>query len=68
MSDYVEVAAGIGRRICEQAFWHDGRCNWVGALPDENAYGQRSSTTRRWVPTCTAARAASGSSSRSYTP
>jgi lantibiotic modifying enzyme len=40
MSDYVEAAAGIGRRICEQAFWHDGRCNWVGALPDENAYGQ----------------------------
>lgn len=40
MTAYVDAAERIGRRICEQAFWHDGRCNWVGALPDENAYGQ----------------------------
>jgi lantibiotic modifying enzyme len=40
MTRYVEAAARIGSRICEQAFWHDGRCNWVGALPDEDAYGR----------------------------
>ena len=40
MSARVEAAAHVGRRICEQAVWHDGRCNWVGALPDEDAYGR----------------------------
>ena len=40
MSAWVEAAAHVGRRICETAVWHDGRCNWVGALPDEDAYGR----------------------------
>lgn len=40
MSAYLVAADRIGRRVCETAFWHDGRCNWVGALPDEGPYGQ----------------------------
>lgn len=40
MNAYVDAAAHVGRRICEQAVWHDGRCNWVGALPDEDAWGR----------------------------
>lgn len=40
MSAYLVAADRIGRRICQTAFWHDGRCNWVGALPDEGPYGQ----------------------------
>lgn len=40
MSGYLEAAQWLGRRICQQAFWHEGRCNWVGALPDEGPYGQ----------------------------
>jgi lantibiotic modifying enzyme len=29
-TDLLEVAAGIGRRLAEEAIWHDGRCNWIG--------------------------------------
>lgn len=33
MSEALEVAAGIGRRLAAEAIWHEGRCNWIGALP-----------------------------------
>jgi lantibiotic modifying enzyme len=28
---YLEAAALLGRRIAEQAIWHENRCTWVGA-------------------------------------
>src|SRR4051794_4007880 len=28
--ELLEVAAGIGRRLADEAIWHDGRCNWIG--------------------------------------
>ena len=28
---YLEAAALLGRRIADQAIWHDNRCTWVGA-------------------------------------
>ena len=27
---FLEAAARIGRRLCRDAVWHDGRCNWLG--------------------------------------
>jgi hypothetical protein len=27
------AAQAIGARLCAQAFWHDGRCSWIGADP-----------------------------------
>ena len=27
---FLRVAAAIGRRLCRDAVWHDGRCNWLG--------------------------------------
>ena len=34
------MAARIGRRICDEAIWHDGRCNWIGASNEERPFGQ----------------------------
>jgi lantibiotic modifying enzyme len=31
---FLEASAAIGRRIVADAVWHDGRCNWVGAVAD----------------------------------
>src|SRR3954447_10374211 len=28
--ELTDVAAGIGRRLADEAIWHDGRCNWIG--------------------------------------
>src|SRR4051794_4460222 len=28
--ELLEVAAGIGRRLADEAIWDDGRCNWIG--------------------------------------
>ncbi len=39
MSRYLETAVGIGRRLADEAIWHDGRCNWVGASPEEGPGG-----------------------------
>jgi lantibiotic modifying enzyme len=33
--DLVEAAADIGRGLCKSAYWHDGRCNWIGRGTDE---------------------------------
>jgi lantibiotic modifying enzyme len=30
----VDLASAIGRRIVEEAVWHDGRCTWIGATAD----------------------------------
>jgi lantibiotic modifying enzyme len=32
---YLEAAALLGRRIADQAIWHENRCTWVGASLDE---------------------------------
>lgn len=34
---WLDVAAGIGRRLVRGALWHSGRCNWVGPLPEDAA-------------------------------
>jgi lantibiotic biosynthesis protein len=34
-SDFTGVSAVIGHRICQDAVWYEGRCNWVGAEPIE---------------------------------
>jgi lantibiotic modifying enzyme len=33
VSRLLEAALSIGHRVTGQAFWHEGRCSWVGALP-----------------------------------
>jgi lantibiotic modifying enzyme len=33
VSELLETALGIGHRIADQAFWHEGRCSWVGIVP-----------------------------------
>jgi lantibiotic biosynthesis protein len=38
-SHYLEAASEIGRRIAEDAIWHNERCNWVGAEPLERQIG-----------------------------
>jgi len=27
---FLEAAVAIGRRLCRDAIWHEGRCNWLG--------------------------------------
>jgi lantibiotic modifying enzyme len=40
MSDReLATAVGIGRRLQNEALWHKGRCNWVGAWPAEGTDG-----------------------------
>lgn len=29
-ADFLEIAAGIGRRLAREAVWHEDRCNWIG--------------------------------------
>ncbi len=36
----MKTAEDIGRRISEQAFWHEDRCNWMGAEPLERRDGR----------------------------
>jgi lantibiotic biosynthesis protein len=31
---FFEAAASIGRRIVDDAVWHDRRCSWIGAVAD----------------------------------
>jgi lantibiotic biosynthesis protein len=33
---YLEVAAELGEKIAESAIWFEGRCNWVGAVPQKD--------------------------------
>jgi len=30
VSDALEIAAAIGRRLAQEAIWHEDRCNWIG--------------------------------------
>jgi lantibiotic biosynthesis protein len=39
MNGYLETALEIGRRLVDEAIWHEGRCNWVGASPEEGPGG-----------------------------
>lgn len=32
---FLETAQNIGTRLCQLAFWHNSRCNWVGRSLDE---------------------------------
>jgi lantibiotic biosynthesis protein len=36
---HLEAAVGIGDRLVAEAIWHEGRCNWVGASPQEGPGG-----------------------------
>src|SRR6267143_6104824 len=36
---FQNVAEEIGNHLCAQAIWHEGRCNWIGALPEEGPGG-----------------------------
>jgi lantibiotic biosynthesis protein len=38
---YLEIAREIGVSIAEAAVWSDGRCSWVGGMPDEGPFGLR---------------------------
>ena len=42
---FLEAAARIGRRLCRDAVWHDGRCNWLGWAMEPHG-GQWVSTYR----------------------
>jgi lantibiotic modifying enzyme len=33
--DFAKVAEDIGRQLCQKAYWHDLRCNWIGRSIDD---------------------------------
>jgi lantibiotic biosynthesis protein len=33
--DLLDVASGIGEKVCRSAYWHGDRCNWIGRSTDE---------------------------------
>jgi lantibiotic modifying enzyme len=40
VSDYeLDTAAAIGHRLAHEAIWHEQRCNWVGAWPQDAGEG-----------------------------
>ena len=39
---FLDAACRIGRDICSDAIWHDGRCNWIGAQPSVGEDGRAS--------------------------
>jgi hypothetical protein len=36
---FLDTAAALGRRLTDEAIWHAGRCNWIGAAPPEQRPG-----------------------------
>ncbi|HEU4560532.1 MAG TPA: lanthionine synthetase LanC family protein [Longimicrobium sp.] len=36
---FLETAAGLGARLCREAVWAGGRCNWVGDAQEPSAAG-----------------------------
>jgi len=32
---FLEAAAALGARLCREAIWHGGRCNWLGDAQDQ---------------------------------
>jgi lantibiotic biosynthesis protein len=47
---YLEAAALLGRRIADQAIWHDNRCTWVGASLEEGRGHEMALTYRTLGP------------------
>src|SRR4051794_9676620 len=45
--DLLQVASLIGQRLARQAVWHQGRCNWVGASPNDQGRDGRVSVVYR---------------------
>jgi lantibiotic biosynthesis protein len=41
---HLDAAILLGRRIADQAIWHDSRCTWVGASLEEGRGGEMSVT------------------------
>jgi class II lanthipeptide synthase len=39
VSAQLEVAAAIGRRLADEAIWHEDRCNWIGAAAEPGPAG-----------------------------
>ena len=39
------AARRIGDTLCDEAWWHEGRCNWLGPLPNPDVEDQLSTTT-----------------------
>ena len=35
----LEVAASIAHAIMRNAIWHEGRCSWIGAIPEDDGRG-----------------------------
>ena len=60
---FLDAASAIGRRIVDDAVWHDGRCSWIGAAADAQAAVAARVPRARARP-CTTARRASACSSR----
>ncbi len=36
---YLQAVSHLGRRLCRDAIWHQGRCNWLGWLPQPKGSG-----------------------------
>jgi lantibiotic biosynthesis protein len=47
---YLDVANAIARHIAGSAVWHDSRCTWIGALPEEGQGGMPSMAYRSLGP------------------
>ncbi|HXN36563.1 MAG TPA: lanthionine synthetase LanC family protein [Solirubrobacteraceae bacterium] len=39
MSDALQAAISLGQQLVDEAVWHEGRCNWIGAWPTEGPGG-----------------------------
>jgi lantibiotic biosynthesis protein len=39
VSAYLETAVGIAESVAASAFWSDGRCSWIGGMPEEGPTG-----------------------------
>jgi lantibiotic biosynthesis protein len=40
VSEPLAAAAALGRRLVHDAVWHEGRCSWVGVLPEPTRSGR----------------------------
>ena len=49
---FIRTSDVIGQRLCQEAIWHRGRCNWVGAEPVERSRngGEMGSTHKALGP------------------
>ena len=45
---FLDASTQIGQKLVDEAFWHEGRCNWIGAEPVERRErGERAPLTYR---------------------